>query len=242
MKAQRRQILKAMPMLGAIAAAAARAATTDLVVACDTTLGRSLRAVGRAFRARAGVTVHIFPTPPGLILPQLKREVQNDIVVTETHRLSSAADSRIIAAIPSGNHWRNRLVLAGRKDARSASMEGLTIAATDPTPACALDGPAVLSTAGLHPRAIIGAIDTDEVLDLITSGAAAVGLLHATDLAADNRLEVVAPIPDSTYAPIIYAAAVTRLARRPDPDAFVRFLASEDAAAILRAHRLERAS
>jgi molybdate transport system substrate-binding protein len=116
----------------------------------------------------------------------------------------------------------------------------MPVAATDPTPASNLDGPAVLSTAGIRAKTIVGAIDTDEVLALIAAGAAPVGLLHATDLSADPGLEVVAKVPDEVYGPIVCSAAVTRLARRPNPEAFVHFLDTDEAAAILRAHGLEK--
>src|SRR5262249_12687446 len=153
---------------------------------CDTTLAGPLRAVADAFRARAGVTAHIFPTSPGLILPQLEREVQNDIVVTRTDRLARATDGGIIdAGAARSGGWRNRLVLATRQDARPAALDAATVAACDPTPASDIDGAAVLSAAGLRPKSIRGAIDTDEVLFLLASGAASVGLLHATDLATD---------------------------------------------------------
>lgn len=41
------------------------------------------------------------------------------------------------------------------------------------------------------------------------------------------------------YPPIIYAAAVTRLAQRPNPAAFVTFLSSPDGSALLGKHGLE---
>jgi molybdate transport system substrate-binding protein len=244
MAAPRRRVLQAVPILAAaFAIPAARAATTDLVVCCDPTLARPLRAVAGAFRARAGVIVHIFPTSAGLILPQLERQVQNDIVVTRVERLSRAADAGIVAAdAVRGGGWRNRLVIAARRDARPGSLSAVPVAVCDPTPASDIDGAAVLSMAGLRPKSIVGAIDTDEVIDLLASGAAPAGLVHATDLSADARLEVMEKVPDEAYAPIVYGAAVTRLARRPNPDAFVRFLGGDEGTAILRAHGLESGS
>ncbi len=224
----------------AFAGSSAHAATTDLVVTCDTTLARPLRAVADAFRARAGVTAHIFSTPPGLILPQLEREVQNDIVVTRLERFSRATESGIVAAGAARSvGWRNRLVLAARRGAPPSSLNAVSVAVCDPTPGSDVDGPTVLSTAGLSPKSIIGAIDTDEVLFLLASGATPVGLLHTTDLSADPALAVFAKVPDEAYPPIVYGAAVTRLASRPNPEAFVRFLADDAATVILNEHGLE---
>ena len=42
--------------------------------------------------------VFVFPTGPGLILPQLVRDIQNDIVVTQTTILDQAAQAGVVAA------------------------------------------------------------------------------------------------------------------------------------------------
>src|SRR5882757_7015094 len=91
----------------------ARAAAADLAVSCETTLGPALRRVGAAYLASAGVHVHVFPTGPGLIFPQLMREIQNDIVVMQVATLDQAARAGIIASAAGGRAWRNPLVIAG---------------------------------------------------------------------------------------------------------------------------------
>ncbi len=48
-----------------------------------------------------------------------------------------------------------------------------------------------------------------------------------------------APVPDEAWPPILYAATVTRLARRPDPEAFVAFLGSAEGKTALTAAGLE---
>ena len=73
----------------------------DLAVTCDTTLAPALRKVAAAYRARSGVRVFVFPTGPGLILPQLVRDIQNDIVVTQTTILDQAAQAGVVAWLPS---------------------------------------------------------------------------------------------------------------------------------------------
>jgi molybdate transport system substrate-binding protein len=52
-------------------------------------------------------------------------------------------------------------------------------------------------------------------------------------------LDIIRPVPDDAYPPLVYAAAVSRLARRPNPDAFVNFLGTEDASTVLRNYGLE---
>ena len=66
-------------------------------------------------------------------------------------------------------------------------------------------------------------IDTDAVAWLLTNGGARQGLLHQTEVNADDRLHALAPVPDDAWPPILYAATVTKLARRGDPAGFRRF-------------------
>lgn len=110
----------------------------------------------------------IFATGPGLILPQLVRDIQNDIVVTQTAILAQAG----IIAAPVRAQWRNPLVIAGR--AGAATTDG-AFAVTDPSPASDIDGPALLARLAIKPARTLGAVDTDKVASLLTTGAAQAG-------------------------------------------------------------------
>ncbi len=232
----RRRLLRLSILAVAAAAAPALADTTDLVVSCDTTLAPALRKVGAAYLAGSGVRVHVFPTGPGLILPQLMRDIQNDIVVTQVALLDQAAQAGIVAPDAARRTWRNPLVIAGP---RGASATDRSFAACDPSAASDIDGPAILARLGLQPARVLGAVDTDEVVFLLTSGAAQAGLLHSTDVRADQRLEVIRPVPAEIHLPIVYAASVTRGARRPNPQGLVAFLATAEATALLTDSGLE---
>ena len=220
----RRRLLGGLVL--AAAATPARAAGADLVVSCDTTLAPALRAVGAAYAARAGGRVFVFPTGPGLILPQLVRDIQNDIVVTQVATLRQAAQAGVIGATAFRIRWRNPLVVAG---VRGASATGRTFAVSDASPASDIDGPALLARLGLQPARVLGAVDTDEVAYL----------LHMTDVRADRRLEVIRNVPDEIHPPVVYAASVTRLASRPNPEDFIVFLSTTEANAVLADAGLE---
>jgi molybdate transport system substrate-binding protein len=227
---------RALPLLVmATTIARARADTVGLALNCDTTLAPALRQAAAAYRARTGVRVFVFATGPGLILPQLVRGIQNDIVVTQPAILDQAVQAGVVAsAVPA--QWRNPLVLAGPHGATELDR---IVAAPDPSPASDIDGPGVLARIDITPSRILGAVDTDEVAFLLTTGAAQAGLLHMTDVRADQRLAVIRPVPAELQPPLRYAAAVTRLARRPNPEGFVGFLAAPEGAAILAAAGLE---
>src|SRR3954453_5766302 len=100
---------RALPLLGLAAALApARADTIDLALTCDTTLA-PLRKLGAAYTAQSSARVFVFPTGPGLILPQLERNIQNDILVTQTPVLDQATQQGLIADVAAAS-WRNPLV------------------------------------------------------------------------------------------------------------------------------------
>lgn len=193
---------------------AAHAATTDLAVSCDTTLAPALKAVGAAYRARTGVRINVFATGPDSVLPQLQREVQNDVVVTQDATLTQATRAGVIAQAAQAGPWRNRLVIAGLRGGPPLAAD-TTIAASDVSPASDVDGAAVLAAMGLRYSAKLGAIDCDGVAFLVTSGAAQVGLLHMTDVRANDRFVVLREVPDEVHPPIVYRAAVTTLSWRP---------------------------
>jgi ABC-type molybdate transport system substrate-binding protein len=226
---------RALPLLGLAAAMApARADTIDLALTCDTTLAPVLRRLGAAYTAQSQSRVFVFPTGPGLILPQLERNIQNDILVTQTTVLDQAIQQGLIADVAAAR-WRNPVVIAGLP---GESVLDQTIAVTDQTPASDIDGPAVLSRLGLQPRRVMGAVDSDEVAFLIVSGSAQAGLLHMTDVRAHD-LKVIQPMPTDILPPVVYRACITRLADRPNPGGFLAFLATQAAVRVLSDGGLE---
>ncbi len=229
----RRSLLAGLPMF-----ALARPALADAIglsVACDTAIASALRLAGSAYRQATGARIYVFPTGPGLLLPQLERNIQNDILVSQLPILDQASQARLISAVPGPPHWRNPLVIAGLPGAAIDHV----FAVPDPTPASDIDGPALLAKLGLKPARVLGAVDTDEVAAMLDSGAAQAGLLHMTDVRANPRLAVLRPVPSDVQPPLIYAASVTRLASRPNPQAFIEFLATPEAKAVLTDAGLE---
>jgi molybdate transport system substrate-binding protein len=207
---------------------------TDLAVTCDAAAAPAVTAAGAAYRARSGVRIRVFPTAPGLVLPQLQREIQNDIIVTQLATIDQAAD--LVAPGGRAGPWRNRLVIAAAN--QPAGPEG-SFAVPDVSPASDIDGAAILRRLGAAPAKVLGVLDTGAVAWALTNGEARQGLLHRTEVAADERLRAVSPVPDDAWPPILYAAVVTRLARRGDPAAFIAFLGSADCLMVLRSAGLE---
>ena len=216
--------------------AAIGATTTDLAVTCDAAAAPAVSAAGKAYRAKTGVRVRVFPTPPGLVLPQLERQIQNDIIVTQVAVIDQAEKAGLVTPGGRIGPWRNRLVTAAARE--PAGPEDLFVV-PDPTPGSDIDGAAILQRTGVTPGKVLGVIDTGAVAWTLASGGARLGLLHQTEVVADDRLRAVSPVPDDAWPPILYAATVTKLARRADPGAFVAFLAGSDGEAVLRSAGLE---
>lgn len=240
----RRRILTALAALPLTAAApptdapAPAKGIADLVLSCDAALGPPVLRAAALFRAQAGVRVRVFPTGPGLLVQQLARAVQNDLLLTQAPIMDAAASAGLLAGPPRGG-WRNPLVLAARRGAGPGALAG-RLAVTDATPLSDMDGPMIASRLGLAPAEILGVIDTATVLALLGRGEAEAGLLHASDVAGRADLEVVGTVPESVAPALSYVIAVSRLARRPDPQAFVDFLVSPAGTAVLTASGLER--
>jgi len=239
MTLQRRLLLQALPAAPlALVALPARAETTDLVLNCDTALAAPMRVAAKRFAALSGVRVRVFTTAPGSVLPQLARAIQNDLVMTSQAGLAAAVGQKLVAPDAPAGLWHNRFVLAGRPGADRSALQG-RMAVSDPTQASDHDGPAILQAIGTNPATVLGVIDTDEVAWLLVHNRADAGLLHSTDLAANPSLVLLGLVAEAIAPASAYAIAVTTLARRPHPEAFVRFLTGPDGSAVLKAQGLE---
>lgn len=226
----------AVALLLAVVARPAAGGVPDIVVYCDPTLAHAMRDIGSLFDARNQAPVHVFSAPPTLMLAQLARHVQNDILVTETGWMDRAESEGLIQSGTRVGGWRNRLVIA--RQAAAARADDV-FALTDPTPAATVDGAAVIAAMGLKPARTLGVANSLEVAFLLDTGAASRGLLHLTDVRADPALAVAETVADGAYPPIVYAAAMSRLASSPNALGFLAFLRSPEAAERLRADGLE---
>src|SRR5580692_7888959 len=151
----------------------APAAAPDVIVYGDPTLNHALHDVADRFTAQTGVPVHVFAAPPSIILAQLRHAVWNDVVVTQAPWMDQAVKDAVIEPNTRTGSWRTTLVIAAATDGAA----GETLAIPDPTPASSIDGPAVVSAAGLRPAKVQGVANGANVVFLLKTGAAAQGLL-----------------------------------------------------------------
>ncbi|HBK08685.1 MAG TPA: molybdenum ABC transporter substrate-binding protein [Acetobacteraceae bacterium] len=229
-----RRGLLAAGFAAAVAGRAAAGTTTDLAVSCDAAAEPAVIAAGLAFRQKTGVRVRVFPTEQGLLLPQIERQIQNDIIVTQLSTIDQAEREGLVEPGKRVGPWRNRLVIAA-----AATGQAGVFAVPDASPASDIDGFAILRKLGTTTGKVIGVLDTGAVAWTLVNGGARQGLLHQTEVLADDRLRALIAVPDEAWPPILYGATVTKLARRGDPAAFVAFLADPEGQAVLLAAGLE---
>jgi molybdate transport system substrate-binding protein len=83
---------------------------------------------------------------------------------------------------------------------------------------------------------------TDNVraaLEFVARGEAALGIVYATDAAAEPRVKVVAKFPDGSHAPIVYPLAIASASKNPAAARFIAFLRSDAAAPLFGAQGFE---
>ena len=245
-------LLGAAMTAGRTAAAAGSSAPPDVALYCDPTLGPAMRQVGDLFEARAGAPVAVLSAPPSLMLAQIERNAYDDVLITLAGAMDEAVRRGLVEPETRRDGWQNRLVLAARAGeippvaavdpaALARLLKNGRLAITDPTVAAAFDGAAVLDQLGLTTAVagrVTGAADTADVAFLVKTGAARLGLLYLTDVRADPALAVAATL-DPLPARTAYAAALNRQAQNPNARAFLDFLRTQEAIALLRGQGLE---
>lgn len=78
--------------------------------------------------------------------------------------------------------------------------------------------------------------DVRAALALVARGEAPLGLVFASDALAEPRVRVLATVPASAHAPIVYPAAVLSDSSSPDAAALLAFLQSDRARRVFAAH------
>ena len=221
-----------------------------VTVFCDPTLGPAMRSLNRISQAQAGAPVSVLSAPAMSMLAQLQRHTRNDVLFTLSGAMDLAVQLRLVRPETRIDGFTNQLVLAGLRDRGMAAndraslpvmLAGARIAVTDNTVASGLDGRAVLEVNGLAQSAgnhVMGVANTADVAFLIITGVADFGLVYLTDVKADERLAVVAPLAAGP-ALTNYAAAVNAKAVSPNAQAVLNVMRSAEGSAALRAMGLE---
>lgn len=235
-------------LLVAAVASAARGETVSVAVAIS--LKDAMEGIAAAYKAESGDEVTFTLGSSGQLMAQIGNGAPIDAFI-------SAANKQVDALIEKGKLDKatrrvvagNRLVLivpAGAKSA-PASFNDLAdpkhrrLAVGEPkTVPAGQYAKQVLEKLGvadaLAGRLVYGA-NVRQVLDYVTRGEVAAGIVYATDAkaAGNDKVRVVATADPATHDPIVYpAAVVTKSDKRQAAARFLEFLAGEKARTILK--------
>lgn len=211
-------------------------------------LKEALEDVARTFAADTGHDVVPVLAGSSALARQIEQGAPADIFISANPAWMDRLDDR--------GHLRpgtrsdllgNRLVLIARGAEGpplplgpdlAAKLDGgrLAIALTEAVPA-GLYGKAALTTLGLWPALrphLAEADNTRAALALVALGAAPLGIVYATDAAAEPRVHVAATFPNGSHPPIVYPAA--QITDSAAAAAFLTALKSPAAAEIFQAH------
>ena len=146
--------------------------------------------------------------------------LRNALVLIAPGPKDSAADPQVALA-PNLGTTLTRILGGGR----------LAMATIDAVPAGKY-GKAALQKLGAW-DAVKGQVAQAEnvraALLLVARGEAPLGIVYATDAAADPSVHVVATFPADSHPPIVYPAAVTRESRNPDAGTLLGYLRGPEA-------------
>lgn len=230
----------------------------DVVVFCEPTLQRAIADVGALWRQQTGVPVRIFTSPTPAMLEQIAHHARDDVIIGEGDDESHAAIERhLIKPETLQKFGRNRLVVAAGNDSMTAAAQGspsaaemlaavagkATFAIVDPWMAVAgADGKAALQSLELW-RAVesksVGVAGTPDAVFLLMQRKAKFAIVYATDVAGNPDLTVAETLPESSYPPITYWAALPAYSLSPNAAKFLAILQQPETQRRLRAAGLE---
>ncbi len=244
-----RSLLSALVLLvGLSAAAQAR----PLLVFAAASLGGALQEVAGAFTAATGTEVVISAAGSSALARQIQQGAPADLFVSANRAwMEVLAQEGLLAAGSRVDLLSNRLVLIGadpsappvdlsQPGALAARLNGgrLAVALVEAVPA-GMYAKAALTSTGHWPGVAPSLAQADNVraaLALVAAGAAPLGIVYATDAAAEPRVGVLARFPVNSHPPITYPLARLAGSTHPQAEALWAFLQGPEATALFRQH------
>jgi molybdate transport system substrate-binding protein len=223
-----------------VAAAAARAESSSLVVFAAASLKTALDEIAAVWAKETGKPMpRLAYAASSALARQLEQGAPADLFFSaDLDWMDYAASKGLIRGDIRMNLLGNKIVLIAPKDsdATLATLGNgkLSMANVGAVPAGRY-GKAALQKLGAWDAVkdkVVQAENVRAALVLVARGEAALGIVYATDAAAEPSVKVVSVFPDDSHPPIIYPAAVTANARSTDAEAFLDMLRSTKARAV----------
>lgn len=226
------------------------AAAEEVVVLAAASMKTALDRIAADFTAATGHKVMISYAGSNVLAKQIIEGAPADIFVSANVRwMDEVGKQGLIAQGMRADLLGNRLVLIGHRDAPDVQigpelelaglLEGgkLAMALVDAVPAGQY-GKAALIALGLWDGVAAQVAQADNVraaLALVATGEAPMGIVYATDAAADSHVRIIGTFPEGSYPAIIYPAALMAGAQDAADKAFYEALSSDAADATFAA-------
>ena len=249
----------ALPVAAAAALAQpAPAAADDVVVFAAASLKNALDDAVATYRDETGKTVLVSYAGTSTLAKQIEQPAPADIFFSADMDWMDYVEERGLirpdhpahACSATASSWsrprpptrRSTSPRAWTSPACSATTGCLAMANTDAVPAGKY-GKAALQTLGAWDGVAGRIVEADNVrtaLAFVARGEAPLGIVYATDAAAEPAVKVIGAFPDDSHPPIRYPVAITAASTNPDARAFFDFLLSDAARPAFEAAGLHR--
>jgi molybdate transport system substrate-binding protein len=243
-------LARLLVLFAAIASCPSFAAGTTqqtLTVFAAASLTDSLQAVSDAYTAATGVPVRLSFAASSALAKQIESGARADLVMlADRDWMDYLQERNLIRPETRSDILGNRLVLIAPRNrsvsidlARSSTLiealgpSGRLALAADFVPAGRY-GKAALVSLGVWDRIekrLALAENVRTALMYVARGETPLGIVYATDARIDNRVRVVAELPENLHDPITYPAALTRRAS-PAAAKYIEYLRSPAARTI----------
>ncbi|HLH48848.1 MAG TPA: molybdate ABC transporter substrate-binding protein [Roseiarcus sp.] len=245
-----RSLLLLLTIALSVAFAAPAFAEPPVIVFAAASMKTALDEAAAAFHAETGAEIKISYGGSLALARQLEQGAPADIFVSaDEDSMDEAAKGKAIKAESRIDLLANTLVVVV---AKSSPLQALPLTAADLSAAL---GAGKLATGEVHSVPVgkyakqalthLGLWDaaaphlamTDNVraaLAFVARGEAPLGIVYATDAAAEPAVKIVATFPAASHKPIVYPAALTAASVNPAAGKFFAYLRSAAAGAIFR--------
>jgi len=250
------RLLRLVPIawcLGALLTLAAHTAlAADLIIFAAASLKEALDEVNATYMRQNGDDVKISYAASSALSKQIESGAPANIFISADLDWMNYLEKRnLIQPGSRRNLLGNRLVIAAPADADikidigpgfdlAAALKGGHLAMADPdsVPAgkygkAALENLRVWRTVE---SAVVRAENVRGALLLVSRHEAPLGIVYATDVAADPGVKIVGVFPTETHPPIVYPIALTTENQDPAAKRLLEFLSSAPAASIFEKH------
>jgi molybdate transport system substrate-binding protein len=227
------------------------AAAEKVIIFAAASLKNALDAVNAEWQKEAGKETTVSYAASSALAKQIEAGAPADVFISaDLAWMDYVAEKNLIKDDTRSNLLGNRIVLVtGKQDAAPVDItrgfdlkgllggEKLAMGAVDSVPAGKY-GKAALEKLGVWSSVennVAGAENARAALLLVSRGEAPYGIVYKTDAAADKEVTVVGTFPEDSHPPIVYPIAITAESKNPDAAAYIEFVKSAEAAALLEA-------